>query len=178
MQANLVTKSCGVFLSLLVAGAISLGQSGQTQSTAGDGGDSGPTIEDVRADLQKRTQLPVRLPRFLPETGGAPIYAAIRHADATSYEVVLATDLPCEGQNNCSYGRVDASTGELEAPEGPGTSVVITKYVRGKFYESHCHAYCSNAYIRWKEMNITFSIGVKAGTKVGLLKAARSVFDR
>src|SRR5260221_13429052 len=76
------------------------------------------TLEELRPKVQAQSRLPLRLPTFLPDTGGQKIYALLRHADADSYDILLATKVPCEGGNACSYGTVQAQKSAFDLPEG------------------------------------------------------------
>jgi len=136
------------------------------------------TLEDLKPEIRTQTKLPLRLPSFLPDTGGQKIYAVLRHADATDYDILLATKLPCEGGNACSYGTVQARMSAFDPPEGKPVAVSLGKGVIGQFFPAKCYAFCSEAYVRWQENGIFYSIGVKAGKKNGLLRAAKSALAK
>lgn len=132
------------------------------------------TLEELRPKVQAQSKLPLRLPTFLPDTGGQKIYALLRHADADSYDILLATKVPCEGGNACSYGTVQAQKSAFDLPEGKPTAVALGRGIKGQFFPAVCHAFCGEAYVRWRENGIFYSIGVKAGKKAGLLRAVKS----
>jgi hypothetical protein len=132
------------------------------------------TLEGVRPKVKARSKLPLRLPTYLPDTGGQKIYALLRHVDADSYDILLATKVPCEGGNACSYGTVQAQKSAFEVPEGKPTDVALGGGITGQFFPAECHVFCSEAYVRWRENGIFYSIGVKAGKKAGLLRAVKS----
>ena len=132
------------------------------------------TLEDIESEIRAQTKLPLRLSAFLPDTGGQKIYAVLRHADATAYDILLATKLPCEGGNACTYGTVQASRSALDPVEGRPVAVSLGKGIVGQFFPAKCYVFCGEAYMRWKENGVFYSIGVKAGKKDGLLRAARS----
>jgi len=94
--------------------------------------------------------------------------------DADSYDILLATKVPCEGGNACSYGTVQAQKSAFEVPEGKPTDVALGAGITGQFFPSECHVFCSEAYVRWRENGTFYSIGVKAGRKAGLLRAVKS----
>lgn len=132
------------------------------------------TLEDLRLKVQSQSKLPPRLPKFLPDTGGQKIYALLRHADADSYDILLATKVPCEGGNACSYGTVQAQKSAFDLPEGKPTTVALGSGITGQFFPAEFHAFCGEAYVRWRENSVFYSIGVKAGKKAGLLRAVKS----
>lgn len=132
------------------------------------------TLEELRSKVQAQSRLPPRLPTFLPDTGGQKIYALLRHADADSYDILLATKVPCEGGNACSYGTVQAQKSAFDLPAGKPTTVALGSGITGQFFPPECYAFCSEAYVRWRENGVFYSIGVKAGKKAGLLRAVKS----
>lgn len=136
------------------------------------------TLEDLRPKIQAQSKLQSRLPTFLPDTGGQKIYALLRHADADSYDILLATKVPCEGGNACSYGTVQAQKSAFDLPEGKPTTVTLTSGIKGQFFPAECHAFCGETYVRWRENGVFYSIGVKAGKRTGLLRAAKSALAR
>lgn len=131
-------------------------------------------LEEVRPKVQAQSRLPLRLPTFLPDTGGQKIYALLRHADADSYDILLATKVPCGGGNACSYGTVQAQKSAFDLPDGKPTTVALGSGITGQFFPPECHAFCGEAYVRWRENGTFYSIGVKAGKKPGLLRAVKS----
>src|SRR5579871_1360806 len=106
------------------------------------------TLEGVRSKVEAQSKLPLRLPRFLPDTGGQKIYALLRYADADSYDILLATKVPCEGGNACSYGTVQAQKSAFDIPEGKPTTVALASGIKGRFFPAECHAFCGEAYVR------------------------------
>jgi hypothetical protein len=132
------------------------------------------TLGELIPKIQAQSKLPPRLPTFLPDTGGQKIYALLRHADADSYDILLATKVPCEGGNACSYGTVQAQKSAFVLPEGKPTAIALGDRIMGQFFPAECHAFCGEAYVRWRENGIFYSIGIKAGKRTGLLRSARS----
>jgi hypothetical protein len=132
------------------------------------------TFDAVKRELQSKTRIPLRFPTFLPETAGQQVFAVLQEADPSRYNILLATALPGAGGNNCFYGSLEGSTSPLDPVEGKTVPVVLRGGIRGQFTPFRCGAFCGQAYIRWKEGGVFYSIGVKAGKKSGLLKAARS----
>lgn len=161
-------------LFILVAGCVLSASAWNVAQSTSNSQSQHSTLKDLEPELGSKTQVPLRLPKLLPDTGGQKIFAVLRHADANGYDILLATKLPCEGGNACSYGTVQASRSPLEPVEGRPTTVSLRKGIVGRFFPAKCYAFCSDAYIRWNENGVSYSIGVKGGKKTGLLSAARS----
>jgi hypothetical protein len=161
-----------LIIAMLVGGVIVLAQD-RSQSPSSHVQDSSPFPEIDPSALNK-IGIPVRFPIFLPETGGAKIFAVIREANAGQYNILLAAVLPCGGGNACTYGSVEGSRQPLDPVLGKTIRVVLGDGIVGHFTATQCHAFCSQAYIRWEERGVYYSIGVKAGRKRALIKAAQS----
>lgn len=135
------------------------------------------TLEEVTQRLQSETRIPIRIPKFLPETGGQKIFAVVTEVGSWKYDVLLATKLPCEGGNACTYGTVQGNKSPLDPIEGKSISVHLKQGIVGHFFASRCFSFCSQAYIRWQEGGVYYSIGVKAAKKGPLLQAAKSAMQ-
>jgi hypothetical protein len=159
-----------IFVLALLTPLVGSTQAANDSATAAESS----TLEAVRPKVEGQSKLPLRLPTFLPDTGGQKIYALLRHVDANSYDILLATKVPCEGGNACSYGTVQAQKSAFEIPEGKPTDVALGGGIKAQFFPAECHAFCSEAYVRWRENGTFYSIGVKAGKKAGLLRAVKS----
>lgn len=146
----------------------------QSQTSALVSSESPTSLKALAPELRSKTRIPLRLPTYLPDTR---ISAVLREADGSHYEILLAIELPCEGGNWCLYGTLEGSWDPLEAIEGKSVTVSLGKGITGHFTEAHCHAYCSQAYIRWKEGDTFDSIGIKAGNKHSLIRAAKSSLE-
>jgi hypothetical protein len=120
----------------------------------------------------RQSRVTPRLPSFLPGVDNEhPVYAVVKSANASGYEILLANTLPCEGQNVCLYGTI---RGRIAPSAEHGTTVILKKHIRGKFIDSVCHAYCTQSYINWPEGGFFYSIGIKAEKKENLVKSANS----
>lgn len=135
--------------------------------------DSSP-FPEIDTSAVSKISIPLRFPRFLPETGGAKIFAVVREAESGQYDILLATTLPCGGGNACTYGSAEGSKHSLDPVLGKTIQVALGKGIIGHFTASSCYAFCSQAYVRWEENGIFYSIGVKAGKRDDMVKAARS----
>lgn len=159
-------------IAALAGGGFVLAQD-RPQSSSSAMQDSRPFPEVDTSSLSK-IGIPLRFPSFLPETGGAKIFAVVREADAGKYNILLATTLPCGGGNACTYGSVEGSKQPLDPVLGRATRIVLGHGIVAYFNATSCSAFCSQAYMRWEENGVFYSIGVKAGKKDDMIKAAQS----
>jgi hypothetical protein len=71
---------------------------------------------NVRPTLRKATDVPLRLPEFIPDVSSDnPAYAILESVDRHNYEVQLAWSSDCNGGNACHYGAVRGSINPLLA---------------------------------------------------------------
>lgn len=166
--------TCLVVTTIVLSSALTLGQDsiGSPERIAKDG----LTLESAQAELRVKTTIAVKVPTYLPGTGGQRIFAVILGVDASDYNILLATKLPCEGGSACSYGSVRASKYAFDL-EGTPTVVTLRNSISAEFFPSSCHAFCSQAYITWKEADVFYCIGVKAAKKLELVKSANSAIS-
>jgi len=136
-------------------------------------------FHDIEPELRSKTGIPLRLPGFLPDVDAEhPIYATVESATQSGYEILLAVILPCTGGNNCLYGTVAASSSPFELEnEAKPVPVKLTHGIEGQFIEFVCHAYCSQAFVRWHEGTYYYSIGIKAEKKQAMIEVANSSID-
>jgi hypothetical protein len=132
-------------------------------------------FKEIQPALRRDSAVPPRLPAFLPDVDADhPIYPVIQSAGRSGYNIVLATVLPCEGQNNCLYGSLKGSTTRFDVDGEPGVPVILRGGIRGLFIKSACHAFCTQSYVKWREKSFFYSIGIKAEKKEAVIKAANS----
>jgi len=130
-------------------------------------------LENAQAELKEKTAVAVKIPTLLPGTAGQQIFAVILGFGPSDYNILLATKVPCEGGNACSYGSVQARKSPFDL-EGKPVFVTLRNGISAQFFPSHCHAFCSQAYITWKEADVFYCIGVKAARKGELIRSANS----
>ena len=132
-------------------------------------------FSDIETALRRNSHVPLRLPSFLPYVDQEhPIHAIVQAAGSSGYKILLATVLPCEGQNNCSYGSLRGSTSPITLESKSGVPVNLRGKIKGKFIKSVCHAYCSEAIVQWHEGGFYYAIGIKAESKNVLMRVANS----
>jgi len=126
---------------------------------------SDPIFQRILEPLQKECQVPLRLPRRLPDLGQGtdPVYAVLESAQPDSYSIILGFTEDCNGASFCRIGI-------LAGRKVPGQSRLSGKQVRlnygfrGVYQEAECGANCTDAVIRWREGDVEYSVGVKAGS--------------
>lgn len=126
--------------------------------------------------------MPLRLPTYFPGVqADTKLYATVVSANATGYEVILGFESDCEGQNNCRYGTLIGTTlplDQLEELQGRKRSVVtLERGIRGYYYDSVCHAYCSDSLVAWTEGRYHYVLGLKAERKPNVIRAANSAIS-
>lgn len=156
-------------------------QASPPRETFQKGSDSSATFvfREIEPRLREKTKVPLRLPTYLPGVDEQhPIFAVIDTVDGAGYEILLAVELPCEGQNNCTYGSVRGSSSRIGDSAVKGIRVNLKGGLRGIFKKAVCHAYCDEATLTWKEGEFYYSVGMKAGKMKDLIGVANSALRK
>ena len=172
MSALVTAMSLVVAVSLTTLPAHAQPQSSPSEAHAGESAYSPDTLAKT---LRDKTQISPRLPTLPPDEN---VFFVIREVTSKNYDILLATVLPCEGGNACLYGSLQASRSGLEKTEGKAIAVTLRGGTIGQFIPARCQVFCSQAYIRWKEGGVFYSIGMKAGRRQDLIRAANSCMKR
>ncbi len=139
-------------------------------------------FRSILPTMLSQSRVPPMLPSFLPGVDEAhPVYALSPSIDSNGYEVVLAVELPCEGEHRCLYGSVRGSRSPFNHTFNNVSRKVVPiklhKDIKGGFIDAICDTYCTEAYAEWKENGYYYSIGMKAGREMQLVKMANSAID-
>jgi len=132
----------------------------------------------VLPELRKTTKVPLRLPtKYI--FGGEGLFAIIDSVDTSSYQVQLAFDEDCRGQNVCHEATFIGSLNPIVLKEGmihpiKRVPVVLHGGIKGYFIDSQCGAYCDESVIVWKQNGYHYSFGIKAGRKNVLIEIVNS----
>lgn len=134
-----------------------------------------PVFRRVEPIIRRDSRVPPRLPGFIPfaDTNN-PIYAIAESIDSSSYNIMLAWAANCAGGNWCLYGSVEGRNSPFEPVDGKKAPVMLREGIKAELIEGTCYAFCSQTYIRWSEGGFYYSIGMKAGRKAILIRAANS----
>lgn len=170
----------GVATFLVAASPRSRGSSQEKQKAPVS--DASFVYEEVKPRILRESTVPPRLPSFLPYVDREhPIYVVLRSVNKSGYEVVLAMELPCEGEHRCTYGTLLGSTSPLDPIDTdkngvpiPGAPVTLDHGIKGHYFPSVAYAYPSDAYVRWQERPYYYSVSMKAGRKSQVVRMANS----
>jgi hypothetical protein len=147
------------------------------------GSPSLPTVPDVLAELRlslpNKTDVPLRLPYFLPYSvdSSAPdvhLYAILEAADKQEYYIQLAWISDCEGGNSCHYGSIIGSAAVIPGPHRKQIPVKLSGGVTGYYIPFTCGAHCDDSSIGWSENGYHYSIDLKAGRMKEMIRMANS----
>jgi hypothetical protein len=176
-----------LFSYLSFIGLLSYSLSAQQGADAGGSQlPSAPTalavFRQVEPTLRRESNVPLKLPRFLPFMDEShPIHAVVHSATTSGYSILLANALPCDGANWCLYGTVRGSAQPIsrEGKAGKAVPVLLRGGIRASFFDSECDTYCSQAYVDWQQNGYYYSIGIKGPTPMKriLIKVANSAVE-
>jgi len=135
-------------------------------------------FELVKPLLLQKTVVPLRLPSFVPfGEEKSPVYAIIRSAGKSGYDIELGWTKDCTGGNACHYGTARGSSSKLPENDGPRVAVMLGHGIEGYFIDFTCNAHCDDAAVGWAENGFHYSISLKAGKKETLIKMANSAIE-
>jgi len=131
---------------------------------------------NVRPALSRQTNVPLRLPGYIPFTDDPkiPVYAIVESAGLDSYEIQIAFTDDCNGGNSCHCGTIRGSKNPLVENDGPRVPVALSGGIKGYFVGFKCGAHCDDAAIGWPEGGYHYSISLKAEWKTEMTKVANS----
>jgi hypothetical protein len=148
---------------------------------------------DLIQSLQQRTELPLRLPSFLPTHGGwepgesIPYFFNLAMSDPASYSFYLDLTNNCDGATACNKGEIRAklvkpSTPSLEQnqwvetyQQGDLKTVELAQGIQGIFAPSVCQVYCSYARMIFDFDGVRYFVGFDVGKREQLEKTANSI---
>jgi hypothetical protein len=164
--------SCALALAQTPAAPVG-GQPRITQEESKDG--ASPVFSKITPTLQRKSRVLPRLPSYLPGIDrSSDLYAILESADSKGYNILLGFDPDCEGQNVCLYGSVLGSVSRIKLDRGAGVPIKLRRNIQGRFIDAECFAYCNEAYVKWSDGGFYYAIGIKAGRKGDLIRAANS----
>lgn len=125
--------------------------------------------------LKVQTELPVRLPAYIPELEGSNrLYALLESVNASEYRIQLAFTEDCTGENACRLGSIFAEAITAQSPDLTGKTVALADGITGYFTDATCGANCSDAALTWQQDSVRYTIAVKAGKVETLARMANS----
>ena len=140
-----------------------------------------PDFRGLKSILREQTDVPIRLPAFLPYIDKSnPIAASLVSTSPSSYEISLGWGQDCFSANLrggggwCHYGTIRGSADRLTENDGRRIPVLLVDGIHGYFVPFTCGAHCDDAAVGWKEGGYHYSISLKAGSKKELVRIANS----
>jgi hypothetical protein len=132
-------------------------------------------FKPILPQLRQKSQITIRLPKFVPGTEEEnPLYAIVESVTPKKYEILLGYSPDCNGGTACRLGMVTAEAVTPKTPRLSGKRVSLTKGVTGYFVDFKCGANCSDATLTWRQNNVQYRVGLKAGDRASLVKMANS----
>lgn len=134
-----------------------------------------PIFRKILSELKGQTELPIRLPTYIPESDGPnPIYALLVTANASEYQIRLAFTADCTGGNACRLGSTFAEVIRPQSPVLTGKVIALANGITGYFTDATCGANCSDATLTWEQNSVRYTVAIKAGKVATLVKMANS----
>jgi hypothetical protein len=136
-------------------------------------------LREYLPQLKEKTSIPPRLITYFPRLDKADdLYVNVISADSTRYEIVLAFDPDCLGQNVCGYGILVGTTlpfNEIpDIKDRKWVPVTLAGGIKARYYDTQCYAYCSYSMVAWSEGKWRYLVELKAERKWLVIKAANS----
>jgi len=131
----------------------------------------------VKSSLLNQTQVPVRMPVFLPvneDSNKLHVHAILQSATQRRYEVQLAWTEDCDGGNYCHYGTIRGSRDLLVEENRKRVSVTLNGGIKGYFIPFACGAHCGDSSIGWSENGYHYCISLKAENLKTMIRVANS----
>lgn len=180
-----------------------LASANQPQSPTGPSIANSATIfQDILPKL-KQSQVPPQLPTYIPVRGqrqsvssqeSLTVYANLSQIQSSRYEVILGHTPDCRGGNACRLGTVIGEVKPTKSAEElykasdylskgrrsqePLAAVTLSKGLQGVFLPWRCTTSCSDAQVVWEDGSYRYSVGIKVGDKVSLVRMANSAIEK
>jgi len=136
---------------------------------------SNAVFQPILPKLTQKTQIKMRLPKYIPYVDGEnPLYAIIETATKNQYQIMLAYAPDCGGGNACRLGFVAGEAITQKTPRLSGKIVSLNHNITGYFTDASCGANCSDSTLTWRQQGVQYTVGIKAGDRNSLAKMAKS----
>lgn len=175
--------------------AISMTMTAQANSSESKLKSLEESYSDLIQSLQQRTQLPLRLPSFLPTQGGwepgepIPYFLNLATSKPSSYSFYLDVTDNCNGATACNEGEIRAKQVEPTMPsleqdqwidsyeQGDLITVELAQGIQGIFAPSVCQVNCNYARVIFDFDGVRYFVGLDVGKKEQLEKTANSIIS-
>lgn len=124
--------------------------------------------------LKAQTEVSLVLPTYIPADEPNPIYALIETVKPSEYRIMLAFTKDCTGGNACRLGGVFGESITDKMLPLTGKTVFLANGITGYFIDASCGANCSDAMLTWEQNNGRYTVAIKAGEMITLVKMANS----
>ena len=147
-----------------------------SEITKGSHSEDHDIFANIKPSLLKQTQVPLRLPSFLPVSGDktSSLHAIMGSVYQQAYEIQLAWTEDCEGGNYCHYGSIRGSRTPLVEENRKRIPVMLEGGIKGYFIPFTCGAHCDDSSIGWHENGYQYSISLKAENMKTMVRVANS----
>ena len=134
-----------------------------------------PVFKQIIPILKQKTQVPLWLPHYIPESeGDIPLYAQVETVTAKSYSILLGFDPECNGGTACRLGSVSGEKINSQNKILKGKKITLSRKRQGYFVDATCGANCSDSILSWQEKGYLYQVAIKAGDLKTLVKMANS----
>ncbi len=134
-----------------------------------------PVFKQIIPILKKKTQVPLWLPHYIPESDGdIPLYAQVETVTAKSYSILLGFDPECNGGTVCRLGSISGEKINSQNKILKGKKITLSRKRQGYFVDATCGANCSDSTLSWQEKGYLYQVAIKAGDLKTLVKMANS----
>ena len=129
-------------------------------------------IDRAAAEAAKKSGLRVAAPAVFPDLRVTDtVFASVGAAKTDEYEIALELARDCNAATACWYGSL---TGKRGANLPNAKAVALANGISGVFVEAKCGASCGDAVVYWKQGEIRYSVGLKAGSEQNVVRMANS----
>jgi hypothetical protein len=134
-----------------------------------------PVFKQIIPILKKKTQVPLWLPSYIPESDGdIPLYAQLEIVTAKNYSILLGFDPECNGGTACRLGSISGEKINSQNKILKGKKITLSHQRQGYFVDATCGANCSDSTLSWQEKGYLYRLAIKAGDLKTLVKMANS----
>jgi len=136
-----------------------------------------PVFRSILPELQQKTEIPILLPEYIPETDNPLLVGLIEKSSSFEYRVMLAFSEICNGGTACRLGSVSGVLLQSDKQTLEGTEVTLANNITAYFADATCGANCSDSTLAWIDGNVIYQVAIGAGKLETLLDMANSMME-
>ena len=124
-----------------------------------------PAFAPIHDELIATVDVPVRLPRSLPDLG-VQLIAAVETIDPNGYTIHLGDGSNCHGSATCQLLTFTARRSPTvePSPSSVGIDVPLPTGGVGQFFDATCSTECTNSFVTWTEQDVQYTVGTHQAT--------------